>query len=228
MTYHSVSSAATRDYLVHPYRLAFAQGGLYLLAFVPAYKDIRTFAADRIRSVSLEKQTFVPKENVGDDVFANSLGVNTGPAAKVEIEFEPRVAPFVTTTSSIKFPRKNSIRYRRFSTTRRKRRWMAMCRTLRQLSSFRRRQTAPRGKKLRRASRKWKTKSRSAAPSARFAATFRLFGPSPAYISVYCAPDLLSTRCQPPGASTEFPPSELFSARHCSCRRLTTRVAREE
>ena len=95
MTYHSVSSAATRDYLVHPYRLAFAQGGLYLLAFVPAYKDIRTFAVDRIKSVSLEKQTFVPKDNGGDEVFANSLGVNTGPAAKVEIEFEPRVAPYV-------------------------------------------------------------------------------------------------------------------------------------
>ena len=29
------------------------------------------------------------------DVFANSLGVNTGPAAQVEIEFEPRVAPYV-------------------------------------------------------------------------------------------------------------------------------------
>jgi proteasome accessory factor B len=95
MTYHSVSSAAVRDYLVHPYRLAFAQGGLYLLAFVPAYKDIRTFAVDRIKAVSLEKQTFTPKENVGEEVFANSLGVNTGPASKVEIEFEPRVAPYV-------------------------------------------------------------------------------------------------------------------------------------
>ena len=95
MTYHSVSSAATRQYLVHPYRLAFAQGGLYLLAFVPAYKDIRTFAVDRIKSVSLEKQTFVPNKSAGDEVFANSLGVNTGPAAKVEIEFEPRVAPYV-------------------------------------------------------------------------------------------------------------------------------------
>ena len=95
MTYHSVSSAAVRDYVVHPHRLAFAQGGLYLLAFVPAYKDIRTFAVDRITSVSLEKQTFVPKEGAGDEVFANSLGVNTGPAAQVDIEFEPRVAPYV-------------------------------------------------------------------------------------------------------------------------------------
>ena len=95
MRYHSVSSGAVKTYLMHPYRLAFAQGGLYLLAYVPAYKDIRTFAVDRIASVSLEKQTFVPKERVGDEVFANSLGVNTGPAAKVEIEFEPRVAPYV-------------------------------------------------------------------------------------------------------------------------------------
>jgi proteasome accessory factor B len=95
MTYHSVSSAAVRDYVVHPHRLAFANGALYLLAYVPAYKSIRTFAIDRVRSVSLEKQTFVPRERVGDEVFANSLGVNTGPAAKVEIEFDARVAPYV-------------------------------------------------------------------------------------------------------------------------------------
>ena len=84
-----------KDYLVHPYRLAFAQGGLYLLAYVPEYKAVRTFAVDRIASVSLEKQTFTPKQAVGDDVFANSLGVNTGPAERVEIEFDARVAPYV-------------------------------------------------------------------------------------------------------------------------------------
>jgi proteasome accessory factor B len=95
MRYHSVSSARVKDYLVHPYRLVFAQGGLYLLAYVPEYKDVRTFAVDRIASVSLEKQTFTPRERVGTEVFANSLGVNTGEPARVEIEFEPRVAPFV-------------------------------------------------------------------------------------------------------------------------------------
>ncbi len=95
MRYHSVSSAVERDYLVHPYRLTFAHGGLYLLAFVPAYKDVRTFAVDRIKAVSLEKQTFVPKERIEDEAFANSLGVNTGPAAPVELEFETRVAPYV-------------------------------------------------------------------------------------------------------------------------------------
>ena len=95
MRYHSVSSAAERDYLVHPYRLTFAQGGLYLLAYVPAYDDVRTFAVDRVRAVSLEKQTFLPKAGVGDEAFANSLGVNTGPAETVELEFEARVAPYV-------------------------------------------------------------------------------------------------------------------------------------
>jgi proteasome accessory factor B len=95
MRYHSVSSGRTKDYLVHPYRLAFAQGGLYVLAYVPDYEDVRTFAVDRIASVSLEKQTFTPKVPIGDDVFANSLGVNTGPAERVEVEFDRRVAPYV-------------------------------------------------------------------------------------------------------------------------------------
>ena len=95
MRYHSVSSGRSKDYLVHPYRLAFAQGGLYLLAYVPDYKDVRTFAVDRIASASLEKQTFTPKQPINEDVFANSLGVNTGPAERVEVEFDARVAPYV-------------------------------------------------------------------------------------------------------------------------------------
>lgn len=95
MRYHSVSSGGVKDYLVHPSRLAFAQGGIYLLAYVPAYGDVRTFAVERIRHVSLEKQTFTPERPVGEDVFANSLGVNTGSAARVEIAFAPDVAPYI-------------------------------------------------------------------------------------------------------------------------------------
>jgi proteasome accessory factor B len=75
--------------------LAFAQGGLYLVAYVPEYDDVRTFAVDRIASVSLEKATFTPKVQIAEDVFANSLGVNTGPAERVELEFDRRVAPYI-------------------------------------------------------------------------------------------------------------------------------------
>lgn len=97
MRYHSVSSGREKRYVIHPYRLAFAQGGLYLLAHVPEYGDVRTFAVDRIRSVSPDKQTFTrPRGDVGaNEAFANSLGVNTGPAAHVELGFDAQVAPYV-------------------------------------------------------------------------------------------------------------------------------------
>ncbi len=95
MKYNSVSSGRMKDYVIHPYRLAFAQGGLYLLAYVPEYKDVRTFAIDRIAAVSLDKQTFTPNRAIPDDVFGNSLGVNTGPASRVDISFDKRVAPFI-------------------------------------------------------------------------------------------------------------------------------------
>src|SRR5262245_12795845 len=95
MKYHSVSSGRVKDYVIHPYRLAFAHGGLYLLAYVPSYKDIRTFAIDRVAAVSLDKQTFTPNRELPDDVFGNSLGVNTGPPSRVEIEFAASVAPYI-------------------------------------------------------------------------------------------------------------------------------------
>lgn len=93
--YHSLASGRVKDYVLHPYRLAFAHGGLYLLAYVPTYGDVRTFAVDRIAAVSLEKEPFTPKQGAGDEVFANSLGVNSGPPARVDIEFDARVAPYV-------------------------------------------------------------------------------------------------------------------------------------
>jgi predicted DNA-binding transcriptional regulator YafY len=95
MRYHSMSSGRVKDYVMHPYRLMFAQGGLYVIAFVPEYDALRTFAVDRVKSVSLEKATFTPQQQVADDVFANSLGVNTGPAEPLEMEFATRVAPYV-------------------------------------------------------------------------------------------------------------------------------------
>jgi proteasome accessory factor B len=95
MRYHSVSSGREKEYLVHPERLAFAQGDLYLLAYVPEYDDTRTFALTRLTAVSLEKQTFTPRAHDSGEAFANSLGVHSGPTAPVEIEFDRRVGPYV-------------------------------------------------------------------------------------------------------------------------------------
>jgi predicted DNA-binding transcriptional regulator YafY len=93
--YHSFSSDREKDYLIEPYRLVFAQGALYVVAFVPEYKQLRTFAADRIRSLSVTEERFEPEE-MPADAFADSMGVHQGtPPERIEIAFDPRIARYV-------------------------------------------------------------------------------------------------------------------------------------
>ncbi len=95
ITYHSRSSDRTKTYRIHPYRLAYAQGGLYLLAYVPEYGEVRTFAVERIEQLSVAEERFTPIENLPDEAFPHSLGVHSGPPERVEIEFESAVADYV-------------------------------------------------------------------------------------------------------------------------------------
>ena len=94
MRYHSMSSEREKAYTIEPIRIVFAQNALYLNAFVPEYKEVRTFAVDRIKSLSLTEERFEPVES-DEDVFAHSLGVHHGPPEPVEIVFEPKIAPYV-------------------------------------------------------------------------------------------------------------------------------------
>jgi predicted DNA-binding transcriptional regulator YafY len=95
MRYHSMSSDREKEYLIEPYRLVFAQGGLYVVAFVPEYGQLRTFAVDRILGVSMTEERFEPADAPGE-VFAHSLGVHQGtPPQRVEIAFAPQIARYV-------------------------------------------------------------------------------------------------------------------------------------
>jgi predicted DNA-binding transcriptional regulator YafY len=95
MRYHSFSSQQVKDYVVEPYRLAYAQGGLYLQAFVPDYSEIRTFAAQRIEQAAALEEAFNPVEGAAPDVFAHSLGAFSGTPEHVVIEFSAAEAPYV-------------------------------------------------------------------------------------------------------------------------------------
>ena len=95
MRYHSFSSQQIKDYIVEPYRLAYAQGGLYLQAFVPEYSEMRTFAAQRIESAVGMEDSFSPVDGSPQDVFANSLGAFSGTPETVVIEFTAAEAPYV-------------------------------------------------------------------------------------------------------------------------------------
>lgn len=95
MRYHSRSSERDKDYVVHPYRLVYAQGGLYVMAFVPAYAEVRTFAVERIKRLHPQKGTFTPVAELESDPFHQSLGVHRGSTCKVQLRFHPKVAASV-------------------------------------------------------------------------------------------------------------------------------------
>ncbi len=96
MTYHSFSSHRVKTYIVEPYRLAYAQGGIYLIAFVPEYGQMRTFAVERIRTYAETGERFAPKKKgLTDKPFAHSIGVHTGEPTRVEIAFDASIADYV-------------------------------------------------------------------------------------------------------------------------------------
>ena len=94
MRYHSFASQQVKDYLVEPYRVAYAQGTLYLFAFVPQYGEMRTFAAQRIQEVAVLEETFDPRE-ASTAVFPDSLSVYSGSPEHVVIDFSAAEAPYI-------------------------------------------------------------------------------------------------------------------------------------
>jgi len=94
MNYYSMSSGREKDYEIEPYRLVYWDGRLYVLAFVEEYKEMRTFAVDRVQSISLQEQRFTPSE-IPEVAFQHSLGVSEGPPEHIEVAFEPRIATYI-------------------------------------------------------------------------------------------------------------------------------------
>ena len=94
MRYASASSARTKDYVVEPLRLTYADGGLYLTAHVPTYGETRTFAIERIETFAVGDERFEPRA-LPAELFGDSLGVHTGTPERVCVEFEPDAASFV-------------------------------------------------------------------------------------------------------------------------------------
>ena len=95
MRYFSASAGSIKTYTVHPYRLALAQGGLYLVGWVPAYEEFRTFATERIERLSVTDETFKATRELPATLFASSLGVFSGTPERVELEFTAGAAMFV-------------------------------------------------------------------------------------------------------------------------------------
>lgn len=95
MKYFSAASNRAKSYTLHPYRLALAHGGVYLVAWVPHYDAFRTFAVERIERLSVSEETFRKTKDLPADFFGSSMGVFSGPAEHIEIAFDARLAPYI-------------------------------------------------------------------------------------------------------------------------------------
>lgn len=95
MRYFSATSNRAKSYTVHPYRLALAQGGVYLVAWVPQYGEFRTFAIERVERLSVSEDTFRKSRELPANLFGASMGVFWGEPEPIELDFSARLAPFI-------------------------------------------------------------------------------------------------------------------------------------
>ncbi len=93
MTYYSHMHQRQKNYTVHPYRIVYAHGAMYLFAYVPEYGQIRTFALQRVKKVKELDAHFTPSVELPENPFAGSMGPNLGqPTVHVVLRFSPQLA----------------------------------------------------------------------------------------------------------------------------------------
>jgi predicted DNA-binding transcriptional regulator YafY len=95
MQYHSFASRRVKEYEIEPAQLVYGLGALYLLAYVPAYAEVRTFAVDRIQRFSPSERRFERQPRIATQAFPNSLGIHNAPPTRVVLEFHPDAARYV-------------------------------------------------------------------------------------------------------------------------------------
>ncbi len=80
-------------YQVDPYSLIFHKGGLYLFGFAHNRQALRTFAAERIAAVTLEKERFeIPAEFRPEEQFGSAFGIVEEEVMPVRVRFSPEIA----------------------------------------------------------------------------------------------------------------------------------------
>jgi predicted DNA-binding transcriptional regulator YafY len=95
MLYYSLSHERKAEYLVYPIRFVYTAGTMYLRAWVPARQQVLTFAAQRIRHVSVLEDRFEADPEWAEDTFSRSLGPNDGPTVHVVLTVQRGLAPII-------------------------------------------------------------------------------------------------------------------------------------
>jgi len=94
--YYSASRNTTTRREVDPYRLWYAAGGLYLIGHCHLRKDVRMFAVERIRSISLTDHPYqLPLGFDVEEYVQDALMVMRGKRIEVELLFSKPAAAWV-------------------------------------------------------------------------------------------------------------------------------------
>lgn len=96
MEYFSLSKGETALRRIDPYHLHFADGVWYCIGFCHTRGQVRTFALDRIKRISLTEETFVcPSDFSLEEYLGSSWVLERGEPTKVVIEFDATEARYV-------------------------------------------------------------------------------------------------------------------------------------
>lgn len=96
MRYYSASRNTTTRREVDPYRLWYAAGGLYLIAYCHLRKDVRMFAVERIRSITLTDNPYqLPLGFNVEEYVQDALMVMRGRRIEVELLFSKSATAWV-------------------------------------------------------------------------------------------------------------------------------------
>jgi predicted DNA-binding transcriptional regulator YafY len=96
MRYFSASRGSTSRREVDPYRLWYAGGGLYLIAYCHLRRDVRMFAVERIRSITLTDHPYqMPLGFDVEEYVQDALMIMRGRRIDVELLFSKKVAAWV-------------------------------------------------------------------------------------------------------------------------------------
>lgn len=94
--YFSFNSKRTKSYTIDPYRVVYYHGGLYLYARAHEYREVRTFAVERIEKIEVLDQSFqVPADFSVAEYAKGAFGIAGGKPEAVEVVFAQPMAAYV-------------------------------------------------------------------------------------------------------------------------------------
>jgi predicted DNA-binding transcriptional regulator YafY len=93
MRYYSAARNQTTRREVSPYHLYYSQGALYLIGYCHIRKDVRMFAVERIKTVTLTDHPYqIPLDFDIDAYVKDAIGIMRGQPIRVELRFNKATA----------------------------------------------------------------------------------------------------------------------------------------